>query len=92
MRRLQRHCSAHAKALSSCWFGIRPPRMDTPLNSDIDLWVMASADNAAVMRVPALVPHAMFRAPDFETEGTVLQIGVAPRRIDILTKIVMALF
>ncbi len=57
---------------------------------DIDLWVMASADNAvAVMRALKRfgAPLREVSAVDFETEGTVLQIGVAPRRIDILTKI-----
>ena len=57
---------------------------------DIDLWVMASADNAvAVMRALKRfgAPLREVSAADFETEGTVLQIGVAPRRIDILTKI-----
>lgn len=57
---------------------------------DIDLWVMASADNAAAI-MKALkqfgAPLSDVSAADFETEGTVLQIGVAPRRIDILTEI-----
>ena len=57
---------------------------------DIDFWVMASPENAkAIMRA-----LKRFGAPlrnvcesDFKTEGTILQIGVVPRRIDIITKI-----
>lgn len=59
---------------------------------DLDLWVRPSADNAArVLR--AL--HA-FGAPveahgvtqmDFEQPGKVYQIGLPPRRIDLLTQI-----
>ena len=55
---------------------------------DIDIWVMPGPDNAdAVLRA-----LDRFRAPlhnltkgDLEKEGTVFQIGVAPRRIDIIT-------
>jgi hypothetical protein len=55
---------------------------------DIDIWVMPSPDNAngvlrALLRFGAPV-HNVSRA-DFEKEGTVFQIGVAPRRIDIIT-------
>lgn len=57
---------------------------------DIDLWVARSRDNAA----RAMSALARFGAPlgeiearDFETPGIVFQIGVAPRRIDILTTI-----
>ena len=57
---------------------------------DIDLWVENSRDNAT--RIMAAL--ARFGAPlheiearDFETPGVVFQIGVAPRRIDILTTI-----
>lgn len=57
---------------------------------DIDLWVERSRDNA--MRVMAAL--ARFGAPlheiearDFEAPEVVFQIGVAPRRIDILTTI-----
>lgn len=55
---------------------------------DIDLWVMPSPENA----VAVLRALQRFGAPlhevtpkDFETEGTVFQIGIAPRRIDIIT-------
>jgi len=54
----------------------------------IDIWVMPAADNAeAVLRA-----FRRFGAPlhnltkgDLVKEGTVFQIGVAPRRIDIIT-------
>jgi hypothetical protein len=55
---------------------------------DIDIWVVPAPGNAAAV-VRAL--HR-FGAPlhdatqaDFEKAGTVFQIGVAPRRIDIIT-------
>jgi len=57
---------------------------------DIDIWVEPSAENSA------RVYHAMeaFGAPlheidktTFATPGVVFQIGVAPRRIDIITTI-----
>ena len=57
---------------------------------DIDLWVRASADNAArIMDALARfgAPLHQIEARDFETSGTAFQIGVAPRRIDILTSI-----
>ena len=57
---------------------------------DIDLWVRCSDDNAR--RV--MTALARFGAPlsevterDFAAEGMVVQIGVAPRRIDLLTSI-----
>jgi hypothetical protein len=55
---------------------------------DIDIWVMPSPDNAdavlrAVRRFGAPL-HNLTKA-DMEKEGTVFQIGVAPRRIDIIT-------
>ena len=57
---------------------------------DIDLWVMPSPENAvAVMRALKLfgAPMADISEADFISEGTIFQIGVAPRRIDIITKI-----
>ncbi len=56
--------------------------------TDIDIWVMPSPQNSdAVLRA---LRH--FGAPlhnltreDLQKEGTVFQIGVAPRRIDIIT-------
>jgi hypothetical protein len=55
---------------------------------DIDIWVMPSPDNAdgvlrALHRFGA--PLHNVRRSDFENEGTVFQIGIAPRRIDIIT-------
>ena len=57
---------------------------------DIDLWVMPSPRNAEAV----LKALSRFGAPlhevtqsDFESEGTVFQIGIAPRRIDILTSV-----
>jgi len=55
---------------------------------DIDIWVMPSPDNAdgvlrALLRFGA--PLQNVSRADFEKEGTVFQIGVAPRRIDIIT-------
>jgi len=55
---------------------------------DIDIWVMPAPQNAdavlrAIRRFGAPLNHAT--RDDFEREGTVFQIGVAPRRIDIIT-------
>ena len=57
---------------------------------DLDLWVRISAENAARVR-RAL---ARFGAPlsdrseaDLRTAGTVVQIGIPPRRIDLLTSL-----
>jgi hypothetical protein len=55
---------------------------------DIDIWVMPSPENAdavigALHRFGAPL-HDLTKA-DLETDGTVFQIGVSPRRIDILT-------
>ena len=55
---------------------------------DIDIWVMPSSDNAdgvmrALYRFGAPL-HNLTKA-DLEKEGTVFQIGVAPRRIDLIT-------
>ena len=55
---------------------------------DIDIWVMPSPRNAeSVLR--ALVrfgaPLHNLTQQDLEVSGTVFQIGVAPRRIDIIT-------
>lgn len=57
---------------------------------DMDLWVHSSSKNAERM----LEALSMFGAPlsdvdqeDFQTSDTVFQIGVSPRRIDILTSI-----
>lgn len=55
---------------------------------DIDLWVMPSADNAqAVLRALQRfgAPLHELSATDLLREDIVFQIGVAPRRIDIIT-------
>jgi hypothetical protein len=57
---------------------------------DIDIWVMPSPGNAdavlrAIRRFGAPL-HDLTKA-DLEKEGTVFQIGVAPRRIDIITAV-----
>ena len=57
---------------------------------DIDLWVRPSSDNAqrvlaALRRFGAPLTNLTER--DLTTAGTVFQIGIAPRRIDLLTSI-----
>lgn len=57
---------------------------------DIDLWVEATPENAERV-VAALAdfgaPRDHFDKASLTTKGTVIQIGVAPCRIDILTHI-----
>ena len=57
---------------------------------DIDIWVMPSPQNADAL----LRALCRFGAPlhnvtkeDLQKDGTVFQIGVAPRRIDIITAV-----
>ena len=55
---------------------------------DIDLWIMRSPDNAAaVMRALQQfgAPLNDLTAEDLQKDDTIFQIGVAPRRIDIIT-------
>ena len=55
---------------------------------DIDIWVMPTSDNAdAVLRAIRRfgAPLHNLTKSDLEQEGTVFQIGIAPRRIDIIT-------
>lgn len=55
---------------------------------DIDIWVMPSPDNAeAVLRALRCFGASLqnLTKKDLEEDGTVFQIGVAPRRIDIIT-------
>lgn len=55
---------------------------------DIDLWVMPSSQNAdAVLRALCRfgAPLQNLTKEDLQREGAVFQIGVAPRRIDIIT-------
>jgi len=58
--------------------------------ADIDIFVHATPDNAARL-ITALMafgaPLNGVTAADFSHPGIVFQIGVAPRRIDILTQI-----
>lgn len=57
---------------------------------DIDIWVNPTADNAK--KVYAALgkfgaPMSMISEADLSKGDTIVQIGVAPRRIDILTQI-----
>lgn len=57
---------------------------------DIDIWVCPSGENAervwsALVKFGA--PRSKIHASDFAVEGTIYQIGVSPRRIDILTSV-----
>jgi len=55
---------------------------------DIDIWVMPSRDNAqAVLRALRRfgAPLRGLTAGDLQEDDTIFQIGVAPRRIDIIT-------
>ena len=55
---------------------------------DIDIWVMPSPDNAeAVLRALRRfgAPTSELTVTDLQKGDTIFQIGVAPRRIDIIT-------
>lgn len=55
---------------------------------DIDVWVMPSPDNAeAVLKALRRFGTSMhgLTASDLQQDDTIFQIGVAPRRIDIIT-------
>ena len=55
---------------------------------DIDIWVMPSPQNAdAVLRALGSfgAPLHNLTREDLQKDGTIFQIGVAPRRIDIIT-------
>ena len=55
---------------------------------DIDIWVMPSSQNAdAVLRALHRfgAPLHNLTREDLQKDGTIFQIGVAPRRIDIIT-------
>jgi predicted nucleotidyltransferase len=55
---------------------------------DIDIWVMPSPQNAeAVLRALRRfgAPLHNLTREDLQIDGTIFQIGVAPRRIDIIT-------
>jgi predicted nucleotidyltransferase len=57
---------------------------------DIDLWIMPDPENA-ILVLKALksfgAPVADLSAEDLQMEGLIFQIGIAPRRINILTSI-----
>jgi len=55
---------------------------------DIDIWVMPSAENAdAILRALGRfgAPTDDLTREDLQTDDTIFQIGVAPRRIDLIT-------
>ncbi|MES3629791.1 MAG: hypothetical protein PPP56_06465, partial [Longimonas sp.] len=57
---------------------------------DIDLWIHSSQRNAErVLRALDAFGAPLFQIDreDLETPGTVFQIGISPRRIDLLTSI-----
>ena len=57
---------------------------------DIDLWVMASSENSQKIYNALKVfgaPLAQIDSETFKQPGVVFQIGVAPRRIDVLNRI-----
>jgi hypothetical protein len=61
-------------------------------SGDIDLFVRATADNAtrvfsALVRFGPPLESAGVSAADFAQPGAVYQIGLPPRRIDVLTEI-----
>ena len=57
---------------------------------DIDLWIMPDPENAIIV-LQALedfgAPCGSLSPDDLQKEGLIFQIGVAPRRIDILTSV-----
>jgi hypothetical protein len=57
---------------------------------DMDLWVRRSSENAErVLQALSVfgAPLSDVETKDFQTPDTVFQIGVSPRRIDVLTTI-----
>jgi len=59
---------------------------------DLDIWVESSATNAprvwqALVEFGAPAAALGIRETDFTTLGTVVQLGLPPRRIDLLTSI-----
>lgn len=57
---------------------------------DIDIWIMPSPQNAeAVVRALRRfgAPLHNLTKEDLQRDGTIFQIGVAPRRIDIITTV-----
>ena len=59
---------------------------------DLDIWVAPRPDNAervwrALVAFGAPVQSMGVRVEDLATEGVVVQIGLAPRRVDLLTSL-----
>ncbi len=57
---------------------------------DLDIWILADAANAkrVCLALAAFgAPMSGIKPQDFEQEGIVFQIGVAPCRIDVITRI-----
>jgi predicted nucleotidyltransferase len=57
---------------------------------DIDLWVMASPENSEKIYQSLIqfgAPMEQINEKTFSEQGVIFQIGVAPRRIDVITKI-----
>jgi len=57
---------------------------------DIDLWVEASKENSEKIYKSLAefgAPGEHYNIDTFEEKGVILQIGIAPRRIDIITNI-----
>ena len=57
---------------------------------DIDIWIKPDHGNASLVLLALEdfgAPSGGLKAEDFQEEGIIFQIGVAPRRIDILTSI-----
>ena len=57
---------------------------------DFDIWVEASSENSEKIYQSLLefgAPLSELTKTTFREEGVIFQIGVAPRRIDIITKI-----
>lgn len=58
---------------------------------DLDLWVKPTVENAArvvraLLRFGAPLAHHHVDEADFARPGTVYQLGLPPRRIDVLTQ------
>lgn len=65
-----------------------PPMSYPRATMDIDIWVMPSLQNAdAVLRALRRFgsPLHNLAKKDLQIDGTIFQIGVAPRRIDTIT-------
>ena len=57
---------------------------------DIDIWIMASHNNSEKIYKALKIfgaPMEQITEDAFAKEGTIFQLGVAPRRIDLITRI-----